>query len=711
MFKWTSYAFIRFTFFFILGICYGLYKPQANIILWQSLFYTSCIAYCLFGVVFRSLQAWKYTSVSGIAAASLLFCFGVVRTYQANEANLPQHLLHQPDSITHYRAIVKTPIQQKTKNYRTILRVYQVKVKGHWRPTKGNLLLYIRRDSITPPPKLQYGNLVLVSGTPMKVAPPKNPKQFNYQSYLARQNIYHQHFTTSLHYQQLDGDEGHLVWMVAYKLRHYLDLRLKALVKGSQEYGIATALLLGVKEHIENDIKGAYSSAGLMHLLAVSGLHVGFIYLIFHWLFKPLRFVSGGKVLYTLNIIACLWLYAFVTGLSASVLRAVAMFTVITIAKASNRRTNIYNTLAVSAFALLLYDPLMFTSVGFQLSYIAVLGIVYIQPKIYRWLRFSHWLPDYLWQLTSVSIAAQLATFPLAVYYFHQFPNYFLLSNLLALPLAPALLLLGISTLLLSFVPVLGEILGYLLRTLIETLNMVIVELSKLPLAASKGIYLHQAELWLVYFSLCCFLLVFHHKRFVYLKLSAIGVLLVVGLQFYYAHKCQQQEELAIFYLNKYPHVQFTQGTKSVFIAQPALQYDSKTLGFNIDSYLWSKGVKQRFFLDEGQNQQNKEMGFTYRKKNKYALLLWKNKSFLILQEFLRYRELKMLKNIKTDYLVIQNKAIWSLTKLCEFITPQHIIIDDSNGFYRGRKLYQEAQKAGIRTTWISQNGAFILRK
>lgn len=712
MFKWAFYAFVRFTFFLILGIAYYLYQPPSNIELWYWLFCVSCGVYCLLFIISRRWYRAIFSLLSGVTAGSILFCFGVVRTSQTIETNHPQHLLHQTDTITYYKAIVEAAMQQKTKSYRTKLRVYQIKTsQGLWKSTKGNLLFYIRKDSLTPTPQLKYGDALLVQGTPLKVAPPKNPEQFNYQRYLTYQNIYHQHFATSMHYQKTDSAQGQPIIALSNRLRHYLDARLKTLVKGSQEYGIATALLLGVKEHIENDIKNAYSGAGLMHLLAVSGLHVGFIYLIFYWLLKPLKLLPKGTWWYTLGIIACLWLYALVTGLSASVLRAVTMFSIMAIATASNRRTNIYNTLAVSAFALLIYNPLLLVSVGFQLSYIAVAGIVYIQPKVYRWLSFSHWLSDYLWQLTSVSIAAQLATFPLAVYYFHQFPNYFLLSNLLALPLAPALLILGIFTLLLSFVPVLGEALGYLLRTLIETLNMVIVELSQLPWAVSKGIYLHQAELWLIYLSLLSFLLVFQYKRLVYLKLSLLGVLVALGLQCYYAQRCQQQLELAIFSLNKYPHIQFTQGTKGVFIAQPTLQHDHKTLGFNIDSYLWSKGVKDRVFLDGERSQCNPKIGFTYRKKTKYALMSWKNKSFLILQKSLRYRELKALKNIQTDYLIIQNRAVWSLAKLCKFIQPRHLIIDDSNGFYRGRKIYQEALKAGIRCTWISQDGAFILKQ
>ncbi|WP_299463061.1 ComEC/Rec2 family competence protein [uncultured Microscilla sp.] len=711
MFKWTSYAFVRFTFFFILGICFGLYKPPTSIKLWHLLFYGSGAAYIVVFFISRFFHRFAFTPVTGCLAGLMLFCFGILRTFQVTEAHHPQHLLHQPDTITHYLAVVQNSLQKKTKSYRTRLRVYQAKVKGNWVPAVGQVLLYIKKDSLAPVPRLQYGQVLLVQGTPLRVAPPKNPEQFNYRRYLAQQNIHHQHFATSLNYQVIDTSSVHSVLTLSETLRSYCDAQLKALVKGSQEYGIATALLLGVKDHIDSDIKNAYSGAGLMHLLAVSGLHIGFIYLILHLLLKPLKQLPGGELWYLLTMVGCLWLYAFITGLSASVMRAVTMFSVMAVAKATNRRTNIYNTLAVSAFALLVYNPLMVTSVGFQLSYIAVAGIVYIQPKVYQWLHFTHWLPDYLWQLTSVSIAAQIATFPLALYYFHQFPNYFLLSNLLVLPLAPVLLVLGIFTLLLSFVPWLSEILGYLLRLFIETLNMVIVALNKLPLAITEGIYLRTADLWLIYVSVISFFWVFQYKKLYYLKISVGCILVLAGARLYNNHQCQQQQEFAIFQLNKHPHLQFTQGTQSFFIAKAGLQHEHQTLGFNIDTYLWSKGIRQRVFLDARQNQENKEIGFAYRKKEKYALLYWRSKSFLILQKYLRYRELKKFKSIKTDYLIIQNRAVWSLARLCKVIQPTHIIIDDSNGFYRGRKLYKEAQHLGVPCTWITQNGAFILRQ
>lgn len=709
MFQWASYSFVRFTLFLVLGIGYYLYASVTNISLWLSLLYGCSFAYLLAFFVSKRYAGFAGSPVIGILAAATLFCFGVVRGFMFTDRHNPAHLLHQSDTVRYYQATVTTKIQERAKSYRTELSLHQVKTSKQWKTATGKLLFYIKKDSLAPPPNLQYGDVLLVKGTPRIIEPPKNPQQFNYKRYLSYQNIHHQHFTNSLSYKKMDNAPPSYIFSLSIKIRDYCNTQLRQLINSPQEYGIATALLLGIKDRLDSEVLEAYSGAGLMHLLAVSGLHVGFIYLLLSILLKHLKRVPGGKIFFALIIIGCLWLYAFITGLSASVLRAVTMFSVITAAQATKRRTNIYNTLAFSAFALLVYDPFMLTSVGFQLSYLAVAGIVYMQPKIYGWLYVSNNILDRAWQLTSVSIAAQIATFPLALYYFHQFPNYFLLSNLLVLPLAPTLLGLGVATLLFSFVPYLNTALGYLMKHLIETINLVIFEIDKLPAATTNGVFLRSAEMWLIYIGIIGLFLTFQFKKLHYLILSAVCAIALVGSRAHYQYQYRQQEGFAILHLNKHAHLHFMKGKQSIFIANTDLKNDKKTLGFNTSGYLWSKGIKESGFLDAGQNQQNSEMGFNYRKKDKYALLQWQGKTFLILQKYMRYRELKALRNIQTDYLIIQNKAVWSLKQLKKHLHPKHIVIDNSNGFYRGKKLNQEAKQARIPCTWISKTGAFML--
>lgn len=155
------------------------------------------------------------------------------------------------------------------------------------------------------------------------------------------------------------------------------------------------------------------------------------------------------RIIKLLILLLCLWSYAFITSLSPSVMRAVTMFSFIAIANVMQRQTNIYNTLAASAFLLLILEPNMVFEVGFQLSYLAVLGIVSIYPIVYPLFVFKSKWTDTLWQLNCVSIAALIATFPLGIFYFHQFPNYFLVANILVLPLIPFIIYFGLSFLLL----------------------------------------------------------------------------------------------------------------------------------------------------------------------------------------------------------------------------------------------------------------------
>ena len=711
MFKWAPYAFIRFVLFLILGICYYLYYRPTDLTLWLSLFYGAAITYLFTFLLFRRSASRILQPLYGILAGLTLFCLGILRSYHFTASTDTSHVIHQTDSIYFYQATVISKVQERRKSYRTELAIEKTKHKQGWKNTSGRVMFYIRKDSLAPPPRLKYGDKLLIKGTPRLLESPKNPQQFNYRQYLARQNIYHQHFSQKSGYQHLGYSPPSFFMKYSLQVSAYCDQQLKQLVGRTQEYGIAAALLLGVKDRLDHEVLEAYSSAGLMHLLAVSGLHVGFIFILLAKIFGPVQKLPGGKWFFALLVIGILWFYAFVTGLSASVLRAVTMFSVVAAAKATERRTSIYNTLAVSAFVLLIANPFMVTSVGFQLSYLAVIGIVYIQPKIYGWLYVPNCIANYFWQLTSVSIAAQIATFPLALYYFHQFPNYFLLSNALVLPFAQLLLGLGVATLVFSFIPFLNIALGYVLQKLIFGINLIIFTIDKLPAAASTGIYIRREEMWLIYGSIVGLLLVFRFKHIRYLVFASCCVLLLTSSRFYHQYLYTHQQRLAIFHLNRQPNIHFLAGTQNLFIGSSNLRKDRQNLEFNTNSYLWSRGVKNSLFWNGEKSLKNKTMGFEYRSKGKYALLWWQGKTFLILQKYMRYQELQALKGIKTDYVIIQNRSVWSIDQLVKHLTPRLIIIDSSNGFYRGKKLSKEAKKAGIPVHWIAENGAFILQR
>jgi competence protein ComEC len=245
---------------------------------------------------------------------------------------------------------------------------------------------------------------------------------------------------------------------------------------------IANALLLGQKESLDKEIKNAYSETGTMHILAVSGLHVGIIYAI---LLLPLkRFKSDSKFRkgYLLTVVGLIWLYAVMTGFSPSVVRASTMFSLVTAGQMRKKKPSIWNVLAFSAMLMMVVEPEVIFDVGFQLSYLAVAGIVGLQPVILRW-----WIPgnvvlEYFWQSAAVSLAAQLVTFPLSVFYFHQFPTYFLLANLIVVPLAFLIMAVGVPFLFLGWIPMLGEVMGWLVNWMIYIQNQITFFIQLLPL-------------------------------------------------------------------------------------------------------------------------------------------------------------------------------------------------------------------------------------
>ncbi|TYA81458.1 ComEC/Rec2 family competence protein, partial [Seonamhaeicola marinus] len=223
---------------------------------------------------------------------------------------------------------------------------------------------------------------------------------------------------------------------------------------------IINALFLGQRQNIDRAIYTNYTNAGAIHILAVSGLHVGIIFLILNFLFKPIERLKKGYLIKTIFLLTTLWGFAVIAGLSASVTRAVTMFSIVAIAVNLKRPTNVYNTLAISIFVILLFKPLFIFDVGFQLSFLAVFAIVAIEPMLNKLWKPKNKLLKIYWQTLTVTISAQFGIIPISLFYFHQFPGLFFISNLVIIPLLGFILGFGILIILLASINVLPQFLA-----------------------------------------------------------------------------------------------------------------------------------------------------------------------------------------------------------------------------------------------------------
>jgi competence protein ComEC len=468
MITWASFPFVRYTPALILGIVAYLYLGEAWPELWP---WAVGLALAAVGAVAWSMRQRRPAGrdAAGIAALLAVVLFGAALTQRATESRRADHLFRFTDKIDCYRAVVDEATVVRAATFATTLRVQAVRVHGRWQRATGGVRVSLPRVVGIAQP--HYGEVWLIRGHPDPSKPPLNPGEFDYRQYLAYRQVYHQQYIHPDQYAVVDTVPPNVLVALSMQLAEKLDGVFREYIKAKREYAIASALVLGIKDDVDSDTKQAYSSTGTSHIMAVSGLQVGLLYLALTWLLQKLfGRVPGFRLWSALLGLTVIWGYAFVTGLSASVLRATVMFTFLIIGRAWGRQSSIFNTLAVAAFFLLLWSPFLVADVGFQLSFLAVLSIVYIQPRIARWLEVKEyfyarqrhwqskagqwiwraigWFLDKVWQAVALSLAAQVATFALGLYYFHQFPFSFLFSNLVAVPISSGAVYVGLALLL-----------------------------------------------------------------------------------------------------------------------------------------------------------------------------------------------------------------------------------------------------------------------
>jgi len=362
---------------------------------------------------------------------------------------------------------------------------------------KGKVLLYVQPSEAAA--TMRYGDLMLVHSALSRVEPPQNPDAFDNQRYMRRRGIYYTGFVRDGGWQRVGHQPANRLKSVAQQARNRLTGMYISAGMSGDELDILKAILLGDDDTLDPELKASYSSAGVSHILCVSGMHVGVIFMIINFLLKPLDLFRGSRIFKTFVVMLVIWLYAHITGLAPSVTRSATMFTFVAVGQLLRRNTNVFHSLFASAFILLVLNPLLLFEVGFQLSYLAVAGIVLFQPKLSAIYHCRTRVGRYFWELLTVSVAAQLGTSPISIYYFAQFPNYFILSNLSVIALSFVVIITGVALLPISFIPLLSKYLSWLLTWEIRIMNRIITFIEGLPHAVTENIDYHIVQVFLLY--------------------------------------------------------------------------------------------------------------------------------------------------------------------------------------------------------------------
>ena len=694
---WAPYVFVRLLLYLTAGIAWVLAGLPFDVGFAHAALAGLVVLYGTAWGVRRRLPAGKRLgTVLGVLAFGIVALAGAALTHGHDATSHPGHLVHQPGAVTYFTGTVTSEVQERPNRYKAELSVSEVRVGDAWRPATGKVLVYLDKTA-TP---LRYGDRLLVRGAPRRVPPPANPGEFDYRAYLAIGQVYHQAFVKADGYQVLGHGSPNPLFAVSLRVRAWADGVFRQYVPDRQEYAIATGLVLGIRDVLDDELRNAYASAGAMHVLAVSGAHVVIVFWIITLLLGRLKRVRLGNLLFAAVSLALLWFYAFVTGLSASVLRAVVMFSFVVVAEALGREKSTYNLIAASAFFLLGWNPHLLLDVGFQLSYVAILGIVYLQPKLYGWHEFDNYVLDKIWGMSTTCLAAQLAVLPFSLFYFHQFPLYFLAANLVVIPLSSGILYAGLALLAVSPVPYAGPVVGWVLGKTIWLLNQAAFLTQKLPYAIIGGFAPGRWEFAALCGLLVSGLLFLQYKRPWQLGVAGSLLAVLVLLDAAGESRHQGQRRLAIYSVNGFATCDLIEGKRHLFVADSALLADDSKIRFHLLNDWWQHGVTTHTYapfsgVDAGQH--------AFRHFEGYSLLVWRGKKFVFLH---RPVSRDLLAALRTDYLVVQHNALRKLDGLEGHVG--RLIIDSSNKYYLGKKLKAQAVEAGIPCHWIAEDGAWV---
>jgi competence protein ComEC len=537
-------VFVSLLLFLMAGIFVANQHPSAAL---QKAFALAAfllfVSLMMINIAYLKFKVYRYKTSFTALLYLAIFCIG------GWAGLLNTHHL-QPDHFAGKKLDVLKVILEEAPQVKGKQNKFKAKViygyKGNQTVScQGRLLVNLTANNHMPM-VLNYGDELLLPARYTDIEEPQNPAAFDYKSWLANQNIGHQVYLDQQLAILTGRQRGHPLIAFALDLRQRQIDKLAKLIHDQEAFSVASTLLLGYRTDLSKETLAAYADTGTIHALSVSGMHVGIIYIVLMWLFGIFDRWKISRLLKTVFIIGVIWFYALVTGFSPSVLRSAIMLTCFILAKTWNRRTNSYNILAFSAFVLLIYQPMLLFDVGFQLSFLAVFGLIYLQPLIYKLLFFRNRWADHLWQFTALSMAAQIATFPFSVYYFHQFPVYFLISNFfIMLPLS-LLMYIGLSMLLFKL-----YFLAPVLEFIISFTNAGLKWIANLPYATISAIWWNKTVLFLLVTFLILLILALEkgHKKLLFAALF-LFLLLQVNISFHQL-KAYHQQKTVVFKLRR----------------------------------------------------------------------------------------------------------------------------------------------------------------
>ena len=612
--------------------------------------------------------------------------------YLQNPANSPHFIKHAYKPGQQYMAVLVEPPLPKAITQKAEAEVWLMAANGDFKRTVGKAFIYLPPSDSLEGGQVSYGQAIVARKPLRPIVNSGNPGAFNFEEYTALHGIYYQVFLKPGEFTVVPGFNGSKFWQHLYGLRAWVLQVLQDYLPNKVSAGVAEALLVGYRADLDKTLVEQYANAGVVHIIAISGMHLGMIYLVLQLLMAPLLRSKAGKWPAIVFILCFLWGFALLTGAAPSITRAAVMFSAITIGKAGERNYNLYNALALAAICLLVSNPFALWNAGFQLSFAAVLSIALFYKPIFRLWRPRHRFGSLLWNLTCVTLAAQICTLPFAIYHFHQFPVWFLVANLIAVPLSTIILYGLLILLACSPFKLLAQWLGSVLSRLIEYLNGFISWVGSQPTAIVDNIYYTIPHTLLLAGTMAAFAWWWLKQKTTGFWLGSLLLLCLVVARWVWLIPRAQQQQMTVYNVPRYGAIDFWQGNHYQFVG---------------DSALAVEGFASNFHLKPGRimAQAYKPLQ-TQSISSKNYLITWQGHRIIWLRQPFRYR---YSRPVQADVAIIGGQFRGMPNKVLQFVKAPVIVLEASVPAYKMQQWQTAADSLHLRLHSVALQGAFSL--
>ena len=634
-------------------------------------------------------KKYSYGWLKGVAITLLFIGLGGCLSFTKNICNRSAWVGNYFEKETTVIVTLQENLAVKEKSYKALATVEAVYKNKKWYQVEGDILLYFKKDASIP--NIHYGSQILITKNITSILSSGNPGGFDYARYCGFQDIYYQGFLKDDTYLILPTKKTNWFTEWLINIRTNVLKILKKNIKNPNELSIAEALLIGYRDELDKSLVSAYSNTGVVHIIAISGLHLGMIYGLMLFVFKPFNRFKWSKIAKPITIVFVLWMFSFIAGMAPSILRSAIMFSCIAVGESFGKRSNIYNGLAVSAFIILLINPFSLWDVGFQLSYLAVLSIVVFSPYIKKWVYYKNKLLAGFWELNAITLSAQILTLPIVLYHFHQFPLLFLFTNIFAVPWSGFVLYAELLLLIFSWWQSAATIIGIAIQWMIEVMNTFILNVDGLSFVVLESLQISIQQAIILFAAIIGFSVGMIQKKAKAMLLGLFFVMCFFGIRCVDFINKQQQQKIIVYNVPSHTAIDLIEGRKHQFIGDSIL---------NGDGFLNNFHIKPSRIL-----YRTSEVNFLNNIIYDNNFIITKNKKIVVINAPIYYDGEK----IQVDAIIITKSPKLYIKQLAEIFDCKQYVFDGSNSIFKITKWAKDCDSLHLPYHICSLQGAYQL--